>query len=228
MSQANEKIIQLKDIWKIYNEGTDVELAVLKGISLDVEPGSFNVLLGPSGSGKSTLLHIMSCLDVPTRGQVILDGTDISKLSDDKLAEIRGKKIGFVFQRFNLLSQYTALENVAVPLTFQNISEKEAEDRSHALLESVGLGKRGSHRPGELSGGEQQRVAIARSLALNPPILVADEPTGNVDTKTGEKIMKIITDLNEKQGRTIIVVTHDEEMTKYASNVVRIRDGVLE
>ncbi len=218
--------IKLDNVWKTYQVG-EIELEVLKGVDLEIEEGEFVVLLGPSGSGKSTLLNVMSCLDVPTKGHVYLDGEDVSLLKEDQLAEVRGKKIGFVFQQFNLLPHLTAIENVALPATFQNTPEEERRARAKEILSSVGLGDRMTHVPAKLSGGEKQRVAISRSLINNPEIIVADEPTGEVDTDTGEKIMKIFTDLH-KDGKTIIVVTHDLELVNYATRVIRIRDGRLE
>ncbi len=218
--------IKLEDVWKTYQVG-EVELEVLKGINLEVKEGEFIVLLGPSGSGKSTLLNVMSCLDVPTKGHVFLDGQDVSLLREDQLAEVRGKKIGFVFQQFNLLPHLSAVENVALPATFQNVPEEERKKRAKELLSSVGLESRKEHIPTKLSGGEKQRVAIARSLINDPEIVVADEPTGEVDTKTGQNIMNIFTDLQER-GKTIIIVTHDLELIDYADRVIKIRDGVLE
>ncbi|MGM0439086.1 MAG: ABC transporter ATP-binding protein [Patescibacteria group bacterium] len=218
--------IQLKKVWKTYQVGK-INLEVLKGVDLEIEKGEFIVLLGPSGSGKSTLLNIMSCLDVPSKGHVYLDGQDVSLLSEDELAEVRGRKIGFVFQQFNLLHHLSALENVTMPAVFQKMDEKERKRRANDLLDSMGLKDRVDHTPNELSGGEKQRVAIARSLINDPEIVVADEPTGEVDTKTGEKIMKIFTDLHD-EGRTIIIVTHDVELVNYATRVIRIRDGELE
>ena len=217
--------IKLENVWKTYQVG-ETTLNVLKGLDLEIEEGEFVVLLGPSGSGKSTLLNIMSCLDVPTKGHVYLDGQDVSTLSEDGLAEVRGKKIGFVFQQFNLLNHLSAIENVALPATFQNTSPEKRRSRAKELLSSVGLSERMTHVPTKLSGGEKQRVAISRSLINNPEIIVADEPTGEVDTDTGQKIMKIFTDLHE-DGKTVIIVTHDLELVNYATRVIKIRDGVL-
>ncbi len=219
------KVIELQDIWKKYLLGK-IELEVLKGVSLEVEKNDFAIILGPSGSGKSTLLNMVSCLDIPTSGKILLEGEDVSKLSEDELAKVRGKKIGFVFQQFNLLSHLTALENVILPTIFQGVAREKGEERARDLLSSVGLKERVNHRPTELSGGEKQRVAIARSLINSPEIIVADEPTGNVDSKTGEKIMGILKELNEK-GRTVIVVTHDRELQKFANRVVNIKDGTI-
>jgi putative ABC transport system ATP-binding protein len=221
-----EKIIELQSVWKTYLLGK-IKLDVLREVSLGIKKQDFALILGPSGSGKSTLLNMVSCLDVPTSGKIILEGKDVSRFSEDELAEVRGKKIGFVFQQFNLLTHLTALENVILPTIFQGTIKGEREKRARDLLVSVGLEKRMNHRPAELSGGERQRVAIARSLVNNPEIIVADEPTGNVDSKTGEIIMNILKDLN-KRGRTIIVVTHDAELQRFASKVIKIKDGELD
>ncbi len=221
-----ENIIELQNVQKTYFLG-EIKLDVLKGISLSIKKQDFTLILGPSGSGKSTLLNMVSCLDVPTSGRIMLDGKDVSKLSEDELAVVRGRKIGFVFQQFNLLTHLTAFENVILPTIFQGTSKEEREQRAKELLSSVGLEKRINHRPAQLSGGERQRVAIARSLANNPEIIVADEPTGNVDSKTGKVIMDILTDLNKK-GRTIIVVTHDVELRKFSNKVIKIKDGQID
>ncbi len=221
-----KKIIELIGVCKSYDLGT-LTIDVLKNINLSVEEKDFAIILGPSGSGKSTLLNMVSCLDVPSKGKILLDGKDVSRLTEDELAEVRGKKIGFVFQQFNLLSHLTALENVILPTIFRGTSAAEREERAFQLLKSVGLENRVKHRPMELSGGERQRVAIARSLVNNPDIIVADEPTGNVDSKTGDVIMKIIQDLNEK-GKTIIVVTHDTELQRFANKIIKIKDGEVQ
>jgi len=222
----NSAIIELKDVWRIYNLGK-VKVPALRGISLAIERGSFTGIIGPSGSGKSTFLNIIGCLDIPTKGEVFLDGEDISKMSENKLAQIRGRKIGFVFQQFNLLSNLTALDNVALPMAFLDIPEKERKKRSSELLEMVGLKERLNHRPSELSGGEQQRIAIARSLANDPEVIVADEPTGNLDSKTGKMIMNIITRLHLDKKKTIIVVTHDKNIVNYSQSDVHIKDGKI-
>jgi len=219
-------IIKLENVWKIYKLGK-MEFPILKGISLDIAPGAFVVILGPSGSGKSTMLNMVGCLDLPTKGKVFLDGQDISKMSEDQLANVRGKKIGFVFQQFNLLHNLNALENVMVPMIFQGKSEKERIERGKSLLASLGLEDRMTHKPMELSGGEQQRIAILRSLANNPEIIVADEPTGNLDSTTGKRIMEILIDLHKNEKKTIIVVTHDPTITNYSSQIVHIKDGQL-
>ena len=204
-----------------------LELVVLKGVSLEIAQGSFTVIMGASGSGKSTLLHIVSCLDTPTKGDVFLDGQNVSKLSQDELAEIRSQKIGFVFQQFNLLSHLNAFENVAFPMIFQATEEVKRRENAETILASVGLAERILHKPTELSGGQQQRVAIARALANNPEIIVADEPTGNVDSKTGKQIMEILFDLHKTEKRTIIVVTHDSQITSYAEKIINIKDGEI-
>jgi len=219
-------IIKLENVWKVYQLG-EGELPVLKGISLEITPGVFVVILGPSGSGKSTLLNMIGCLDLPTKGSVFLAGRDISKMSEDELAQVRGEKIGFIFQQFNLLPNLSALENVMMPMIFQGKPEPEREKRAKYLLNSLELGDRISHRPAELSGGEQQRIAIARSLINNPEIIVADEPTGNLDSTTGRKIMEILIDLHKNKGKTIIVVTHDPTIANYSNQIIRIKDGQL-
>jgi putative ABC transport system ATP-binding protein len=221
-----EPIIKLENVWKIYQLGK-MELPVLKGIDLDISRGAFVVILGPSGSGKSTMLNMVGCLDLPTRGKVFLDGQDISKMSEDELAQVRGKKIGFVFQQFNLLQNLNALENVMIPMIFQGKSEKERIKRAKFLLASLGLEDRMNHKPMELSGGEQQRIAIVRALSNDPEIVVADEPTGNLDSTTGKKIMDILIDLHKNEKKTIIVVTHDPTIANYSSQVVHIKDGQL-
>lgn len=219
-------VIKLEDVWKIYQFGK-IELAVLKGVSLEIAPGAFVVILGPSGSGKSTLLNMVGCLDLPTKGKVFLDGRNISEMSEDELAQARGQKIGFIFQQFNLLQNLNALENVMMPMIFQGKSEKERTEKAKSLLSALGLGDRFTHKPSELSGGEQQRIAIARSLANDPEIIVADEPTGNLDSTTGKRIMEILIDLHKNKGKTIIVVTHDPTIANYSSQVVHIKDGQI-
>jgi len=221
-----EPLIKLENVWKIYQLGK-VELTVLKEMNLEINRGSFVSIIGPSGSGKSTLLNIIGCLDIPTKGKIFLDGQDIQKLSEDELAKIRGKKIGFVFQQFNLLPNLTAIENVVLPMVFQKIPEEKRFGRAKKLLEMVGLGERIFHKPAELSGGEQQRVAIARALANNPEMLITDEPTGNLDSKSGEMIMEILKELYQKGERTIIVVTHDPQIASFSKEVVHIKDGQI-
>lgn len=221
-----EPLIKLENVWKIYQLGK-VELTVLKEMNLEINRGSFVSIIGPSGSGKSTLLNIIGCLDIPTKGKIFLDGQDIQKLSEDELAKIRGKKIGFVFQQFNLLPNLTAIENVVLPMVFQKIPEEKRFGRAKKLLEMVGLGERIFHKPAELSGGEQQRVAIARALANNPEMLITDEPTGNLDSKSGEMIMEILKELYQKGERTIIVVTHDSQIASFSKEIVHIKDGQI-
>jgi putative ABC transport system ATP-binding protein len=205
-----------------------VVVPALRGISFDVEESEFLAVLGPSGSGKSTLLHIIGCLDRPDEGEILFEGINILSLTDDELAELRLKKIGFVFQFFNLLPRLTALENVKIPLTLAGISDKEADERARNLLELVGLGKRLNHKPSELSGGEQQRVAIARALINNPKLVLADEPTGNLDTNSGWEIVSLMRKLNEELGQTFIVVTHDPQIAEAADRIIYLKDGLIE
>jgi len=219
-------LIKLQNIWKTYQLGK-VKLTVLKGINLEIYPGDFVTIMGPSGSGKSTLMYLIGCLDKPTKGEIFLEGKKISQLSEDELSLIRGKKIGFVFQQFNLLSNLNALENVMLPMVFQGIEKREREGRAKKLLHAVNLGNRLYHRPTELSGGEQQRIAIARALANNPEIIVADEPTGNLDSTTGKMIMEIMVDLHKREKKTIVVVTHDPNIAKYTKNIINIKDGKI-
>ena len=218
-------MIDLEHIFKIYELG-DNKVFALDDVSLHVDKHEFLSIIGPSGSGKSTLMNMRGCLDVPTSGKYILDGEDVSKKSDDELAYIRNNKIGFVFQGFNLIQKLTAIENVELPLIYLNVPAKERRERAKKALESVGLGERIHHNPTELSGGQQQRVAIARALITNPPIILADEPTGNLDSKAGKEVMQIFKDLHEK-GNTIILITHDSDVAKQASRVVRIQDGKI-
>ena len=218
-------MIELKNVQKVYPMG-EVSVPALRGISLTIHPGEFIAIMGPSGSGKSTLMHLLGCLDLPSDGVVQLDGKDITKLDEDTLAQIRGQKIGFVFQTFNLIPTLTALENVELPLFFQGVPRRQRSVRAAELLQKVGLGKRAHHKPSQLSGGERQRVAIARALANDPEIILADEPTGNLDSESGEAILQLLKQLNE-EGRTIILVTHNPEAAAYAHRIVRIKDGRL-
>lgn len=219
-------IIKLENVWKIYKMG-DVEVNALQGLSLDVKEGEFLAIMGPSGSGKSTAVNMIGCLDVPTKGRVILDGHDISKLTESELAQIRGRKIGFIFQQFNLIPTLTALENVALPIVFQSVEREKRIGKATELLEIVELGDRMEHKPTELSGGQQQRVAIARSLANNPEVILADEPTGNLDSNTGEMVMSFLRKLNRKEGKTIIVVTHDNNVARHADRIEFLKDGKI-
>ncbi len=219
-----KNVIELQDIWKIYKMG-EVEVPALRGMNLKVKDKEFLTVMGPSGSGKSTALNMIGCLDVPTKGKVLLDGHDISKLDEDNLAKIRGKKIGFVFQTFNLVSSLNALDNVTLPMIFQGITKEERDKKAAQLLDSVGLGNRVLHQPNQLSGGERQRVAIARSLANDPEVILADEPTGNLDTKSGKEVMKIFQKLHKEENKTIVMITHDPDIAKYGERQVRLQDG---
>lgn len=217
-------MIELIDVVKKYRVGIH-EVIALNGISLRIEDGEFVAVMGPSGSGKSTLLYLIGCLDKPTSGKVIIDGLDTSKLSDRDLTELRRNKIGFIFQQYYLIPTLTALENVELPMVFKKVPKAERLRRAEELLEIVGLGDKKDRKPNELSGGEQQRVAIARALANEPSILLCDEPTGNLDTKSGKVVMDIIKRLNVKKGVTVVLVTHDPSLSVYADRVIRIRDG---
>ena len=218
-------MIKLEHIFKIYEMGEN-KVYALDDVSLHVAAHEFVSIIGPSGSGKSTLMNMLGCLDVPTQGRYFLDGIDISKKTDDELAEIRNKKIGFVFQGFNLLPKLTAVENVELPLIYSNVSAKERHEKAKEALAKVGLEGRIDHKPTELSGGQQQRVAIARALITDPPIILADEPTGNLDSKSGKEVMEIFKNLNAN-GNTIILITHDSGVAAQAKRVVRIQDGKL-
>jgi putative ABC transport system ATP-binding protein len=217
-------MLELENLTKVYKAG-QTEIPALRGISCRIESGEMVSIIGPSGSGKSTLMNILGCLDRPTSGQYRLDGTEVSELNDNQLAEIRNKKIGFVFQSFNLLSRTTALANVELPLIYSGASNRR--QRALQVLESVGLAHRVTHRPSELAGGEQQRVAIARALVNNPSLILADEPTGNLDTKTSQEIMLIFKKLNE-QGMTIVLVTHEPDIAAYTQRTIKLRDGQIE
>ncbi|MCD6506924.1 ABC transporter ATP-binding protein [Candidatus Poribacteria bacterium] len=219
-------MIVMEDIHKIYLMG-EVEVPALRGVSLEVKAGEFVAIMGPSGSGKSTLMNIIGCLDVPTSGRYWLEGVEVSGLNDNQLAEIRNRKIGFVFQTFNLIPRENVIHNVELPMIYSDVPEKERIERAREMLETVGLAHRAKHRPAELSGGERQRVAIARALVNNPSIILADEPTGNLDSRTGAEIMGIFRRLNEN-GITIVLVTHEREIASYAHRIIHLRDGVIE
>ncbi len=221
--------IELHDIRRTYHLG-EVDLHVLRGVSLTIQSGEMVALMGASGSGKTTLMNVLGCLDKPTSGSYVLDGEDVSKLSSDQLAVVRSRKIGFVFQSFNLLPRTTALEQVMMPLSYANppISDREAKKRAKEMLEKVGLKDRMDHLPTQLSGGQQQRVAIARSLINHPPLLFADEPTGNLDSKTSKEVLEMFAELNRSEGITLVLVTHDAEVASHATRTIRIRDGLIE
>ncbi|AVB75633.1 ABC transporter ATP-binding protein [Methanococcus maripaludis] len=219
-----ETIISLKNVWKIYPMG-DFEVQALKNVSLDIEKGDFVAIVGASGSGKSTMMNMVGCLDIPTKGTVILKSNDISKLSESKLSKLRGESIGFIFQQYNLIPSMTALENVMLPLQFQEVNDSEAEKRAEAVLKLVGLSDRVNNRPSQLSGGQQQRVSIARALACKPEIILADEPTGALDSKTGKEVIAILQKLWKKNKNTIIMITHDMNLAKAANTVVELKDG---
>ena len=219
-------LIQITNIKRDFALGNEI-VYVLKGIDLEINKGEYVALMGPSGSGKSTLMNLLGCLDTPTSGSYILNGKDVSKMHDDELAEIRNKEIGFVFQTFNLLPRTTALDNVALPMVYAGHSKSERKIRAEEVLNQVGLADRMDHQPNQLSGGQRQRVAVARALVNNPSIILADEPTGNLDSKTSEEIMKLFGDIH-KLGNTVIIVTHEEEVATYAHRIIRLRDGLIE
>ena len=220
------KIIQLIDISKIYMVGT-IEVPALKSVSIEIDNNEYVAIMGPSGSGKSTLMNLIGCLDTPTQGVYILNGQDVSVMTDDQLAEIRNKEIGFVFQTFNLLPRYDTLGNVQLPLIYAGKLKAERVERAKVVIEQVGLTDRINHKPNELSGGQRQRVAVARALVGNPSIILADEPTGNLDSKTSIDIMRLFSEIHRK-GNTIILVTHEEDIARYAHRIIRLRDGSVE
>ena len=221
-----ESIIRCEDVWKVYNPDTPAEVKALQDINLEIKKGELAAIMGASGSGKSTLLNCIGCLDVPTKGKVHIENRDTSQLDEDELAMIRREKIGFVFQFFNLIPNLTALQNVELPMIFLGLGEEKRKNRAKKLLKEVGLGKRIGHKPAELSGGEVQRVSIARALANDPILILADEPTGNLDSKSGKEIMNIFKKLN-KDGRTIIVITHENVIANHAKRVIKISDGKI-
>jgi putative ABC transport system ATP-binding protein len=222
----SKEIIRIQGIKKFYKVGTQ-EVRALNGVDIIINQNEYVAIMGPSGSGKSTMMNILGCLDSPTDGTYILNGTDVSKMDDGQLAEIRNKEIGFVFQSFNLLPRYTALDNVALPLIYSGAGKAERDNRAKEALESVDLTDRMHHKPNELSGGQRQRVAVARALVNKPSIILADEPTGNLDSKTSKDIMKLFDNIY-KMGNTIIVVTHEEDIAKHARRIIRLRDGLVE
>jgi len=220
-----DNIIEFENISKIYRVG-EIEIPALKNINMSIEKGAHISLMGPSGSGKTTMLNLLGCLDTPTSGRYIMDGEEISSLEDDKLSDIRSRKIGFIFQSYNLIAHLTVNENIGLPLFYQGINEKIIAEKAEVMAEIVGLKDRVRHKPAELSGGQQQRVAIARALINNPAFILADEPTGNLDTKTGKEIMELLNKLNE-QGTTLFVITHDSRIAEYGDAVIRILDGEI-
>lgn len=221
-----DNVIHIRNIIRNFQLGNEI-VYVLKGIDLDIKRGEYVAIMGPSGSGKSTLMNLLGCLDTPTSGQYILNGKDVSQMSDDELAEIRNKEIGFVFQTFNLLPRTTALENVALPMIYAGISKTDRTERAKQVLTDVGLADRMDHKPNELSGGQRQRVAVGRALVNKPSIILADEPTGNLDSKTSLEILGLFDQIHQ-DGNTVIVVTHEEEVAQRAKRVIRLRDGVIE
>ncbi len=221
-----EPILQIQDLHKTYKMG-EVEVEALRGVSFEMQPGEFVAIMGPSGSGKSTLMNLIGCLDTPTSGTYILDGHRVSDLNDAELSAVRARKIGFVFQQYNLLARQDALRNVELPLIYRGVSRRERHQRAAAALNIVGMGQRLEHRPNELSGGQQQRVAIARALAGSPAVVLADEPTGALDTKTSVEIMTILQRLNRDQGLTVVLVTHEHDIAAFAGRVLTMRDGEL-
>lgn len=222
---SEEIALELRDVAKVYNEGMSHELTVLKNINIKIKKGELVSIIGPSGSGKTTLLDIMGCLMEPSRGNVLVDGIDIHTLNDNDVARIRGKKIGFVFQQYNLIPSFTAQENVAIAMRIMGATRGESLKKAAEILELVGLNHRFTHKPSQLSGGEQQRVAIARSLVNSPSIVLGDEPTGNLDTKTGDIILKLLKNLNQKEGYTIVIVTHDMRISEFTNRVIMLKDG---
>jgi len=219
-------LIDIKDIYKIYNEGKESEVRALDGVSLQIDKGEFVAIVGQSGSGKSTLMNVLGCLDIPTYGEYYLNGTDVTALSDKQLARIRNREIGFIFQGYNLIQELDALENVTLPLIYRGDSVWEREDTALAALERVSMADRAHHRPSEMSGGQQQRVAIARAIATHPPIIMADEPTGALDSKTGLHVLEILRQLY-REGTTVLLITHDENIAANAKRVVRLSDGKI-
>lgn len=224
---ASEPIIKIERIERKYSMGDDIEVMALNGVNVDIHQGEYVAIMGPSGSGKSTMLNLLGCLDRPTAGSYWLGGEDVARMADDALSDVRGRRIGFIFQSYNLIAQLTVLENIQVPLFYQGKSMQESYDRCVELAELVGLGDRLTHRPNQLSGGQQQRVAIARSLVNDPLMILADEPTGNLDSKTGLEVLDLIDDLNDS-GKTIVLVTHDNYVAERAHRVIHMKDGKVD
>lgn len=222
----SDNVIEIRNIIRDFKLGQEI-VHVLKGIDLDIKRGEYVAIMGPSGSGKSTLMNLLGCLDTPTAGSYLLSGKDVSQMSDDELAAIRNKEIGFVFQTFNLLPRTTALDNVALPMIYAGATKKERVDRASEVLTDVGLADRMDHKPNQLSGGQRQRVAVGRALVNKPSIILADEPTGNLDSKTGTEIMALFDEIHQK-GNTVIMVTHEEDIAAHAKRVIRLRDGIIE
>ena len=218
------KLIELRDVYKIYSEGLESEVRALDGVSLEIDRGEFVAIVGQSGSGKSTMMNVLGCLDIPTRGDYFLNGTDVRELTDKELSRIRNKEIGFIFQQYNLIQDLTVLENVELPLIYQGINIDDRRDMALAALEKVGLSGRIKHRPTQMSGGQQQRVAIARAIAARSPILMADEPTGALDSRTGEQVLGLMRQMNA-EGTTVILITHDNGIAAQADRTVRVKDG---
>lgn len=219
-------IIKLENVWKTYQMG-EIEVHALRGMNFEVEKGEFVAIMGPSGSGKSTAVNMVGCLDVPSKGDIFLENKNIAHLSESELAQIRGRKIGFIFQQFNLINSLTAKRNVTLPMIFQGASYKKRVARAEKLLKMVGLGERMQHKPSELSGGQQQRVAIARALINDPDVILADEPTGNLDSKTGKMVMDFLCKLHEEEKKTIVMVTHDSKLSRYADRIAHLKDGAI-
>jgi putative ABC transport system ATP-binding protein len=224
---SDKSLIEIRDITKVYRMGGDIEVHALRGVSLQVDAGELLSIMGPSGSGKSTMMNVLGCLDQPTSGEYYLDGVDVKRLNDNALAEIRNRKIGFVFQTYNLLPRMTALQNVELPLVYRGVNGRERQRRVTEALEMVGLADRIHHRPNELSGGEQQRVAIARALTTQPDIILADEPTGNLDSRSGAEIVAIFQRLNREMGITVVFVTHDSDIAAHTRRIVQLLDGKI-
>ena len=220
------KLIELRDVYKIYGEGLESEVRALDGVSLDIEKGEFVAVVGQSGSGKSTMMNVLGCLDIPTRGTYRLDGVDVRELSDKELSRIRNKQIGFIFQKYNLIQNLTVLENVELPLIYQGIDPIDRRELAIQALDRVGLADRAQHKPTQMSGGQQQRVAIARAISTHPPIIMADEPTGALDSRTGHEVLGFLQQLN-KEGSTVILITHDNGIAATARRIVRIADGKI-